>query len=197
MATFSNLEQFCSGKFQHDLQGDGSMVAELDVKSVVPGFDELPNHVKAMLHFAIKTGSRNATAGLLKTEPAKALERVKARYDSWIAGTWRAASEGAGEPRSSLLIKAIAEVMGESEEWAQEKFSEILDAKIDEANLSRDEESDKKAIAKIRSDLRKDFEKADDIAVVLARLRAEEAAKRSEAAASREVKTSAAELLQR
>ena len=197
MAKFSNFDEFSSGTFEHDLLGDGAMVAAMDVNSVIPGFTNMPEHVKQILHFAIKTASRNATAGLLKTEPEKAFQRVQERMKAWQGGTWRSAAEGAGEPRSSLLIKALAEVMGESEDWAQEKFSEILEAKIDEAQLSRDEDNDKKAIAKIRSDLRKDFEKADDVAKVLARLRAEEAAKRAEAMDAKETTTSAAQLLAR
>lgn len=197
MAKFSSFDEFKQGTFSHDLMGDGKMVATMNVAEAIPGFDSMADWVKAALHFAIKTGSRNATAGLLKEDPAKAYERVQERFKSWAGGVWRAASEASGEPRTSLLARAVAEVMGIDVSDAAEQITALIDNAVDEKGLDRDEEGDKAKIRKIGADIRANLKKDVGVAKVFARLQAEEAAKRAEAVAGQEGESQIATLLKR
>lgn len=184
MAKFSNLAEFVAGTFRHDLTGNGEMVAELQVADAFPSFPNMTDAEKAALHFAIKTASRNATAGLMKDEPEKAFERVQERFKSWQGGIWRAASEASGEPRTSLLARAVAEVLGIDVSEAAENIGSIIEAQVDEAGLSPDEDADKAKIRKIGNDVRANLRSDVAVAKVYARLQAEEAAKRAEEKAS-------------
>lgn len=185
MAKFSNYDEFSGGVFRHDLKGDGSLVAEMLVAEVIPNFDALPAIAKQALHFAFKTASRNATAGVLSDDPPSALKRVQERMKAWAQGVWRAASESAGEPRTSLLAKAVAEVLGITPDEAAEQISAMIEGALDEAGLDRDNDADKAKIRKIGNDVRAQLRSAKDVAVVYARMQAEEAAKRAESAATR------------
>lgn len=180
MSKFSGLEQFKQGTFSYVLGkvGDEEKVATLDVNKVL----ENPEFVKAALHFAIKTAARNARASIKPDEVAKAYEAVTSRFKAWGEGVWRAASEATGEPRTSLLARAVAEVMGIEPDEAAEQISQMIEAAVDAAGLSADEEGDKAKIRKIGADIRTQLRSTKDVAKVYARLQAEEAVKRSEAA---------------
>lgn len=180
---------FKENVFTHDITGDGTMVASLDLNAVFPSIISAGGVAVEALQFAVKTASRNATAGLLDStkpafNPAEAFKRVQARMTAWAGGKWLAASESSGEPRTSLLARAVAEVMGITAEQAAEDITAAIDAALDEANLSKDEESDKAQVRKIGNAIRGAIREADDVKVVYARMKAEDATKNSEAVAA-------------
>lgn len=161
----------------------------------------LPDWLLSALHFSLKTAARNATAGLLKDKPEEAAKRVHQRFESWLKGQWRAASEAAGEPRTSLLARAVAEVLGISVEDAAEEISKAIDDALEAKGLSRDEEGDKKEVASVSANIRAALKMDSAVASVFARLQAEEAAKRAEekakASTSAEAKSVIGSILKR
>lgn len=197
MAKFSSFEQFKQGEFAHDLLGDGRLVARMDVAEAVPGFADMPDWVKAALHFAIKTGSRNATAGLLNEDPQKAYERVVDRMTAWSAGVWRAASESAGESRTSILARAVAEALGVELDDAISQIDTAIEEAVDAANLDKDHDPDKPKVRKVGNDLRNSLRGDPAIAPIYARMQAEEAAKRAEIAQTKTGESKLGALLKR
>lgn len=177
---FSGVAEFKAGTFAYDV-GAGK-VATLDVKAAFPAIAVMEEHEVAALHFAIKTAARNARASIKPDQVEEALKAVTERFQAWSKKIWRAASESTGEPRTSLLARAVAEVMGIAVDEAAEQISVMIEEAIDSAGLSRDEDADKAKIRKIGADVRDQLKSASDVAKIYARLQAEEAVKRSEKA---------------
>ena len=177
--------------FTHDVTGDGSRVASLDLEAAFPGYEKFPEVLKSALQFAVKTASRNATAGMLSAEkagydPDTAFKRVQERFAAWVGGKWAAVAEGGttGESRVSLLSRAVAEAMGIEVTEAVALINEALQAAYDEAGVDPAEESDKANVRKIGNHIRASLKEDPAVAVIYARLQAEESAKRAEEAAS-------------
>jgi hypothetical protein len=188
--------------FMHDIMGDGTMVAKLDVGAVFPAIVSAGGVAKDALFFAIKTASRNATAGLLSSDkpaynPAEAFKRVQARMDAWAKGVWQASSESSGEPRTSLLARAVAEAMGRTPEEAAEDISAVIDAALDEASLDKEDETQKAAVRKISTAIRNQLK--SDIAVerIYKRLQREDAEKREKEVSTKTGESNLAGLLKR
>lgn len=184
---FSGIAEFKAGKFAYDV--GGGKVAELNVSAAFPAISVMEEHELAALHFAIKTAARNARASIKPEAVEDAFKAVTERFGAWAKKVWRAASESTGEPRTSLLARAVAEALTSggvetSVEDAAEQISAMIEEAIDSAGLSRDEDADKAKIRKIGSDVRDQLKSASDVAKIYARLQAEEAVKRSEKAQS-------------
>lgn len=177
---FSGAADFKAGKFSYDV--GGGKIASLDVASAFPAISVMEDHEVAALHFAIKTAARNARASIRPELIEDAFKAVSERFLAWSNKVWRAASESTGEPRTSILAKAVAEVLGIEMEEAAEQISGMIEEGIDSAGLSRDEDADKAKIRKIGTDVREQLKSARDVSKVYARLQAEEAVKRSEKA---------------
>lgn len=176
---FSGVAEFKAGKFAYDV---GGKVATLDVAGAFPAISVMEEHEIAALHFAIKTAARNARASIKPAQIEEAFKAVTERFAAWTKKVWRAASETTGEPRTSLLARAVAEVMDITVDEAVEQISAMIEEAIDSADLSRDEDADKAKIRKIGADVRDQLKSASDVTKIYARLQAEEAVKRSEKA---------------
>lgn len=142
--------------------------------------------VDKMIQFAAPTLIRNATAGLLTEDPAKATERVKARIAAWLDGKWSAKGEASAEPRTSLLSRAIAEVLGITPAEAAAKVEAAVEAALTAANVDADsaDEAEVEKAGKIGREIRKAFRETAEVAPVYKRLK-EEAAKEAEAGKTR------------
>ena len=185
MSKFSGVSDFKAGKFSYDV--GGGKVASLDVASAFPAISVMEEHEVAALHFAIKTAARNARASIKPNQIDEAFKAVTERFLAWSKKVWRAASEATGEPRTSLLAKAVAEALSAAGvettiEDAAEQISAMIDEAVDTAGLSRDEDADKTKIRKIGTDVRESLKSAADVAKIYARLQAEAAVERSEKA---------------
>jgi hypothetical protein len=178
MSKFSGVDEFKAGKFSYDV--GGGKVAELDVAAAFPSIAVMEAHELGALHFAIKTAARNARASIKPEQVAEAFKAVTERFSAWAQKAWRSSNEATGEPRSSLLAKAVAEAMDISLDDAVEQITAVIEAAVDSAGLSPDEDADKAKIRKIGADIRAQLKKS--VAKIYARLQAEEAVKRSEAA---------------
>ena len=188
--------------FTHDITGDGSMVAKFDLAAAFPAIVSAGGVQLDALYFAVKTASRNATAGLLSADkpaynPAEAFKRVQARMEVWAKGVWQAVSESSGEARTSLLARAVAEAMGITPEQAAEDISSVIDAALDEANLDKEDESNKAAVRKISTTIRNTLK--SDIAVerIYKRLQVEDAVKREKETSAKTGESKLATLLKR
>jgi hypothetical protein len=177
---FSGAAEFKAGNFSYDV--GGGQVATLDVAAAFPAISVMEDHEVAALHFAIKTAARNARASIKPEQIEEAFKAVTERFQAWSKKVWRAASESTGEARTSLLAKAVAEVLSIEVAEAAEQISGMIEEAIDSAGLSRDEDADKAKIRKIGTDVRDQLKSASDVAKIYARLQAEEAVKRSEKA---------------
>ena len=135
--------------------------------------------VQKALQFAIPTLLRNATAGLASEDPAKAVERVKARIAAWAEGKWSAKGEASAEPRTSLLARAVAEALGIDAGEAASAIENAVDKALAAAGLDPEsEDDDEKAKVKSTSnDVRKLFRESAEVAPIYKRLRDEAAAK--------------------
>jgi hypothetical protein len=196
MPKFSGVDEFKAGTFSYDV--GGGKVATLDVAAAFPSIAVMEPHELGAFHFAIKTAARNARASIKPEQIDAAFEAVTDRFNAWAKKVWRAASESTGESRTSLLARAVAEAMGIEVAEAAEQISGLIEASVDAAGLSADEEADKAKIRKIGADIRDQLKKS--VAKIYARLQAEEAVKRAElvqnATPDAAVKTTA-ELLKR
>ena len=155
----------------------------LPTESVTVDLASLPaNIVEKALQFAIPTLIRNATAGLLTEDPVKATERVKARLAAWADGKWSAKGEASAEPRTSLLARAIAEVLGITPTEAAAKVEEAVEAALTSAEVDADsaDEEEVAAAKTVANSVRKAFRETAEVAPVYARLKAEAAKKAEE-----------------
>lgn len=180
MPKFSGVPEFKAGTFSYDV--GGGKVATLNVAAAFPSIAVMEDQELAALHFAIKTAARNSRASIKPEQIEEAFEAVSDRFVAWTKKVWRAASESTGEPRTSLLARAVSEVMQIEVEEAAEQISAMIEAAVDAAGLSTDEDADKAKIRKIGADIRSQLKGTTDVSKVYARLQAEEAVKRSEAA---------------
>ena len=146
--------------------------------------NDLNDEVKTKaMQFAFQTLARNATAGLMSTadDMKTALERVVARFKNFTEGVWRSGggAESAERP-TSMLARAFAEAVGVEPSEAAARIANIIDTKVQEAGLSSDEEDDKAGIREIASEVRKFIASTKEVAPILLRIKAEEAAKRAQ-----------------
>jgi len=174
---FSGIEDFKKGQFSYDV--GGGKIASLDVAAAFPNVAALNEIEIGALHFAVKTAARNSRASIKPDQIEEAFKAVTDRFAAWLKGAWRAASESTGESRTSILARAVAEVMEITVEEAAEQISAMIETAVDAAGLSTDEDADKVKIRKIGTDIRDQLKKA--CAKVYARMQAEEAVKRAEA----------------
>src|SRR5690606_19622152 len=105
--------------------------------------DELPENVKAeAIKFAIKTASRNATAGKLGSDEdvKEAKDSVQTRFKNWLDGKWAARRESTGEPRHSILSQALAEVSNGqfTADDCAEMVSNMIEAAMEAAGVETD-----------------------------------------------------------
>lgn len=145
--------------------------------------DLLPQSIKdAAVRFALPTLLRNATAGLASEDPAKAVERVGQRIAAWMAGSWSAKGEASAEPRTSLLARALAEVLGCEAKDAAARIEAAIEAALSNASIDPDsDDDDEKAKAKaIGNEVRKQIRETAEVAPIYKRMRDEaaEAAKK-------------------
>lgn len=194
--------KFENNVFTHDIKGDASMVATFDLATAFPAIVSAGGVALDALQFAIKTASRNATAGLLSEDkpaynPAEAFKRVQARMEAWAKGVWQASSESSGEARTSLLARAVAEAMGTTPEEAAENISAVIDAALDEASLDKEDETNKAAIRKISNKIRADLKDDKAVKEVYTRLQREDAEKREKEAKASTGESKLASLLKR
>lgn len=190
------------GVFTHDIKGDGTMVAKFDVTAAFPAVVAAGGVALDALYFAIKTASRNATAGLLTEDkpaynPAEAFKRVQARMEAWAKGQWQASSESSGEARTSLLARAVAEAMGITPDQAAEEISAVIDLALDEASLDKEDESQKAQVRKISNKIRADLKDDAAVKVIYTRLQREDAEKREKETAKAGGESKLASLLKR
>lgn len=160
----------------YEIPGHG--VATLDISTLSPDI------IKKAVQFAFPTLARNATAGLMAdADKPTAFKRVQERFKNFIDGVWRAGggAESAERP-TSMLARAMAEVLGIEPADAAARIAALIDSNVDKASLSPDEEDDKEAIRKVAAAVRKAIADTAEIVPVLARIKAEEAVKRAEAA---------------
>lgn len=160
----------------YEIPGHG--VATLDVSLLSQEI------IQKAVQFAFPTLARNATAGLMADEDkATAFKRVQERFQNFMDGVWRAGGGAeAAERPTSMLARAFAEVMQIEPGEAAARIAKLIDANIEKAELSPDEEDDKDSIRKVAAAVRKAIADTTEIAPVLARIKAEESAKRAEAA---------------
>lgn len=143
----------------------------------------LPQDIKdRMLLRAAQFISREATAGLAESDPAAAIARAKQRMENLAQGLWRAVSAESAEPRTSLLARAVAEAMGITAEEAAKEIAATIEAAIADAGLDPDDEEQETAIRKIGKATRDLYSNSAEVGVILARLQAENAAKKAQAA---------------
>ena len=159
---------------------NGSVLTyNLPEEDVVVDLAALPQEIiQKALQFAIPTLLRNATAGLLSEDPVKATERVKARVAAWAEGKWSAKGEASAEPRTSLLARAIAEVLSITPKEAAEKVEQAVEAALSAANVDADsaDEDEVTQAKSIANSVRKAFRETAEVAPVYKKLKEEQAA---------------------
>ncbi len=165
---FSDVATFVGGSFAYDV-GEGK-VATLDVAKAFPSVTAMLPHEQAAFHFAVKAAARNARAGIKPGEVGPAFEAVTDRFKSWEEHKWRAASEKTGEGRTSLLARAVAEVLKIEIAEAVEQISGLIEQAVESAGLSFDEEGDKAKVRKIAKDVRENLLEATEVASAYKRL---------------------------
>lgn len=181
MAEVQTKLAFEGSVFTHQV---GEVVHTLDLTAMVPGYDSLPDVAKSALQFAIKTASRNATAGKLADEAAikEANEAIATRHKAWLEGKWAARRESTGEAQTSALVQALVELSGGEFTASDiaETISNLIDSAVDTAGLDRDSDDaeTKKKIRQVGSAVRKQFK---DDEVVAAKIKAIEANRALEA----------------
>lgn len=149
-------------------------VASVDCSEIVAA---IPEWATSALHFALKTAARNATAGLMTDKVDEAKKRVATRLTAWAEGKWQAASERGGEPRESLLARAVAEALyGGDVAQAVEDLSAAIQAAYEAAGVDPDSEdaAEKAKVRKIAKDLRDQLRDSDEVRDIYARMQKEE-----------------------
>lgn len=146
---------------------------------------QLPaNIIAAAVKFALPTLLRNATAGLATEDPAKATERVKGRIAAWLAGNWSAKGEASAEPRTSLLARALAEVMRIEVADAAAKIESAIEttmaAQEPPCDADSEDDDEKSRCRKVAAAVRKALRETAEVAPVYKRLSDEAAAKAAE-----------------
>lgn len=180
-ATCIKFDEFAkSGLFSYQIEGHDAAV--LDASGVIAALDGAAWAQQA-LYFALKTAARNATAGLMDKEPAEAAKRVSARLKAWSEGKWQAASERTGEPRESLLARAVAEALGLEVADAAEQISAAIAAAQEEGGVDPEsEDKEVKAKAnKIARDIRDQLRDDSAVLPIYTRMQKEELDKRAAA----------------
>lgn len=175
-------------KLTYTIPGVGDAVLDTSALS--------PEIIQKALEFAFPTLARNATAGLMADEDKPtALKRIQERFKNFMDGVWRSGggAESAERP-TSMLARALAQVRGCAPEEAAQLIADLIDANVEKQGLSPDEEEDKVKIRAVASAVRKTIAENAEIVPVLARIRADEAAKKAEAAAQVTVKEGAPKL---
>lgn len=160
----------------YEIPGQG--VATLDIATLSPDI------IKKAVQFAFPTLARNATAGLMAdADKPTAFKRVVERFKNFTDGVWRAGggAESAERP-TSMLARALAEVLGIEPDEAASRITQMIDENVEKAGLSADEEDDKEKIRAVAAAVKKAIAETSDIVPVFARIKAEEAVKRAEAA---------------
>lgn len=198
--------KFDGSVMTYEIPGTGA--ATLDLSKVFPDFLGLPPVAQEMVKFSAKTLARNATAGLMDdADKPTALKRIQERFKNFMEGVYRSGggAESAERP-TSMLARALAEAQAAinpndpaaTPEGAAAMIAGLIDANVQKAELSPDEDDDKEAIRKIASAVRKAIADTAEVAPILARIKAEEAQKRADAAAKpKEGAVSLGTLLQR
>lgn len=169
--------------YDYSLKGDGSAVATIDLDKAfgaIGGYSNFPQNLKDCVFFSLKTAMRNASAGKLDTEEnaVLALAAGKKRAEAIEAGKWQAARE-ASEPgeRITILDKALAEVLGCSEEDAHQQVLLQITAALEEAKIDPDVEpstpDEKKARNKIVRETRRALRESAEVAEVADRMELE------------------------
>src|SRR5262245_2965303 len=74
-----------AGAFSYEIENVGTATLPF-TQEQEEAIGRLPEWMQNALHFSLKTAARNATAGILKEDPAKALERVQGRLTAWAEG---------------------------------------------------------------------------------------------------------------
>ena len=171
-----HIKKWEGSVLHYEIPGHG--VATLDTATLPADI------IQRAIQFAFPTLARNATAGLMAdADKPTAFKRVQERFANFAAGVWRAGggAESAERP-TSMLARAMAEVLGIDPVDAASRIAALIDANVEKASLSPDEDEDKDAIRKVASAVRKAIADTAEIVPVLARIKAEEATKRAEAA---------------
>lgn len=159
---------------------DSILTYNLPGGPVIVNLLDLPETIiQKAVQFALPTLLRNATAGLLNEDPAKAEERVKARIAAWLAGNWSAKGEASAEPRTSILARAVAEALGIDVGTAAGKIEAAVEAALEKAGLDAEaEDDDEKAKVKAMANaVRKLFREAVEVAPIYKTMRDDAAAK--------------------
>lgn len=164
---------FEGNTFSHQI---GEHVSVVDLDQAFPGYSEFAENVKSALQFAIKTASRNATAGKLQSAEAvkEAIEAVKTRHATWLNHGWAARREASGEPRSSMLAQALAELSGGA--FTAEEIAENIDKMVEQAcdaagvDQASEEKEDKAKIRAIRTEITKSFKAKPQVAAKIKEL---------------------------
>lgn len=165
--------EFVGNLFSHKIGEHESIV---DLNQAFPGYETFADNVKSALQFAIKTASRNATAGKLQSAEAvkEAIEAVKTRHATWLAHGWAARREASGEPRSSMLAQALAELSDGAftAEEVAENIDKMVEAACDEAGIdpASEEKEDKVKIRAIRTEVNKKFRSMPQVAAKIKEL---------------------------
>lgn len=182
MATVSTKLSFDGAVFHHQI---GEQIFDFDMSV----FDSNPALRQKALEFAVKTASRNATAGKLSTaeEVKEAIEAVMKRHNSWRNGEWAARREASGDKTYSVLIQALAELSNGrvTEDEIAEMIESQIEEKIDAAGLDKYSE-DKEIKSKVRAIGREVRKQYSSKPVVAAKVKALELAKLQEQAAKAE-----------
>ena len=171
--TIATKLAFDGNLFSHQI---GEHVSTVDLNEAFQGYENFADNVKSALQFAVKTASRNATAGKLASEEAvkEAIEAVKTRHATWLGHGWAARREASGEPRSSMLAQALAELSGGqvSAEEVAEGIDKMVEAACDEAGLDQasEEKEDKAKIRAIRTEINKKFRAKPEVAAKIKQL---------------------------
>lgn len=171
------------GSIFHHQIGEQSFDFDMSV------FDANPALRQKALEFAVKTASRNATAGKLSTaeEVKEAIDAVMKRHNSWRNGEWAARREASGDKTYSLLVQALAELSGGrvTEDEVAEMIESQIEEKIDAAGLDKESE-DKEVKSKVRAIGREVRKQYTSKPVVAAKIKTLELAKLQEQAAKAE-----------
>jgi hypothetical protein len=159
--------------------------AELDLEKVF-GFSKLGELAQKAILFATKTMLRNATAGRMD-KPEDALKAVKTRVEALMAGKWQAHREGGerGESEHSQLARALALVQGCEPADAAAFIAQLINEALEENGIDPDSDSEtltdeeKAKQKKIVRETKKGISEDPGVAVQLAKIRADEAAKKA------------------
>lgn len=166
------------------------MKVSFDLNSVFAGFAQMSEVTKAALIFAVKTASRNSTAGKVENAESlkEAFDSLKTRIKSWQNGVWASRRESDAEPRSSLLARALALVQGSEPDEAAQFINAMIEENLVENGIDPEAESDalsdeeKKTKRKVQADVRKQISADPGVAAALAKIKAEDAAAKLAAA---------------